>query len=128
MLPRLWGRKRYMTEGMVRLSAPKGDFDIQTMPKGPDGAPPTIPPPLSPAYAVLSVDIARARLAAELLTMRAKRFTAPLRLPRVLFLYLRVRQATTLANALAASMVAQQAAGRDLGKGASVAGAEDRSQ
>jgi len=116
MLPRLWGRRRYMTEGLVRFSAPKGNFDIQTMPKGADGAPPAIPPPLSPAYAVLAVDIARARLATELLTMRAKRFTAPLRLPRVLFLYLRVRQATTLANAIAASMTAQQAAGRDSGE------------
>jgi hypothetical protein len=100
-----------MAERTVRFSAPKGYLDIQTIPTGRDGTPPAMPPPLSPEYAVLSVDIARARLAAELLTLRAKGFTAPLHLPRVLFLYLRVRQATTLANAIVASARAQQAAG-----------------
>jgi hypothetical protein len=109
-LLRSWGPT---ADRMVRLAAPKGVLTIEILPAGPDGAPPKMPSPLSPAYAVLSVDIARARLATELLTLRTRRLTAPLRLPRVLFLYLRLRQATTLANAIAVSAAAQHATGLD---------------
>jgi hypothetical protein len=97
----------------VRLAAPKGVLTLDVLPAGPDGLPPKMPPLLSPAYAALSVDIARARLAAELLTMRTRPLTAPLRLPRVFFFYLRLQQATTLANAIAASAAAQEATGYD---------------
>jgi hypothetical protein len=110
---RLLRKWDHTADRMVRLAAPKGFLTIEILPAGPDGAPPKMPSPLSPAYAVLSVDIARARLAAELLTLRTRRLTAPLRLPRVFLLYLRLRQATTLANAIAVSEAAQEAAGRD---------------
>lgn len=103
-------RSGSLAESVIRLAAPKGWVTIETIPVGSDGAAPTMPHPLSPAYATLSIDIARSRLAAELLTLRTRWLTAPLRLPRILFLYLRVRQATTLANAIAASVAAQAAA------------------
>ena len=99
-----------LAESVIRLAAPKGWVTIETIPVGSDGAAPKMPQPLSPAYAALSIDIARARLAAELLTLRTRWLTAPLRLPRILILYMRVRQATTLANAIAASAAAQAAA------------------
>lgn len=110
---RFRSRAGSMTNRMVRLAAPRGFLTIETIPRGPDGRSRKMPPPLSPAYAAMSVDIARARLAAELLTLRACRFSAPFRLPRVLLLYLRVRQAATLAQAIAASATAQNAAAQD---------------
>jgi hypothetical protein len=110
---RLYGRVDSLTDSTVRLAAPKGFLTIETIPKGPDGASQKMPAPLSPAYAAMSVDIARARLAAELLTLRARRLSAPFRLLRVFFLYLRVRQAAILAQAIAASTAAQNAAAQD---------------
>ena len=100
------------SDRIVRIATPKGVWTIDVLPAGPDGAPPKMPSPLSPAYAALSVDIARARLAAELLTLRSRRLTAPFRLPKLFFLYLRLRQVTVLANAIAASTAAQDATGR----------------
>jgi hypothetical protein len=106
-------RARSMVDGAVRLAAPKGRLTIDTIPPGTHGQPPKMPPPLSPAYAALSIDIARARLAAQLLTMRKRRLTAPLMLPRVFLYYLRLAQATTLANAIAASAAAQELEARE---------------
>jgi len=102
-----------VSEHIVRLAAPRGFLSIEIIPKLPDGSVPPMPPPLSPAYAAMSLDIARARLAAELLTTRASGFRAPFHLPRLFFLYLRVRQATVLAQGIAAAAAAAQVGAKE---------------